>query len=56
VTWLTPGEARSRDSPEITRMVLDHIEERLRERSRTRPHRPVPFFFVRRGERCVEEL
>ncbi len=54
--WLTLGEARQHAIPEITRMVLDTIEERMRNDPDLEPSRPIPFFFVRRGKRCVELL
>ena len=54
--WLTFDEARERRLPEITRMVLDHLEERLRADPELDPNGPVPFFLIRRGRRCIEQL
>lgn len=54
--WLTFDEARGRPLPEITRIVLDRLDARLGQDPDLDPCGPVPFFFVRRGLRCVEHL
>ena len=56
INWLTFDEARSIDIPNITRTVLDHLEQRLGTRDPFSPDHQVPFFHMRRRHFVREEL
>lgn len=47
--WVTMADARDLDLPNITRVVLDEIDERMRLREAEQKQRPVPFIYFRRG-------
>lgn len=47
--WLTIADARDLDLPNITRVVLDEIDERLRLATAAQNARAVPFIYFRGG-------
>jgi 8-oxo-dGTP pyrophosphatase MutT (NUDIX family) len=54
LNWLTFDEARANEIPNITRIVLFEIEQRLKEGRLAAPERPVPFFYMR-GRTFIRE-
>ncbi|MAB12482.1 NUDIX hydrolase [Parvibaculum sp.] len=54
--WLTLDDARDLDLPNITRVVLDEIEERLKQNRAARARRPVPFIHFRNGSAIRDEI
>ncbi len=48
IAWLELGEALALDLPTVTEMVLRDLPERLAD-----PHRPVPYWRMRRGQRTM---
>ena len=55
LAWLTFDEARTIEIPNITRIVLYEIEQRLAEGRLAAPERPVPFFYMR-GRTFTREI
>ncbi len=47
--WLTIDEARDNPLPDITRAVLDELQQRLVTDLELRADKPVPFYHMRRG-------
>lgn len=47
VEWFTLEEARQQDLPDITRIVLDDLEERIEGGTLDDPEAAVPFYFMR---------
>ena len=56
INWLTLAEARAIDIPNITRIVLDHLEHRLAARDPFAHDHKVPFYFMRGRNFVREEL
>ena len=54
VNWLTLDEARQLDLPNITRIVLDHLDERLAAPDPLSASHAVPYYFMR-GRTFVRE-
>ena len=54
--WLTLKDARDLDLPNITRVVLDEIEERLKQTIAAQTRRPVPFIHFRNGSAIRDEI
>jgi len=54
--WLTVNDARDLDLPNITRMVLGELEERLKLTDTKRHERAVPFVHFRRGKPIQDTL
>ena len=51
IAWLELGEALALDLPTVTELVLKDIPERL-----ANPHRPVPYWRMRRGQRGMSAI
>jgi len=47
--WLTMAEARNHPLPDITRTVLDELEQRLLGDPDLQADEPVPFYYMQRG-------
>jgi len=45
--WFTLSEARKEDVPDITRIILDDLENRLETKTLDDPSASVPFYFMR---------
>lgn len=54
--WLTFAEARERDIPQITSVVLTELEDRLSRADGMDPSLPVPFYYMRGGTFVRDEL
>jgi 8-oxo-dGTP pyrophosphatase MutT (NUDIX family) len=54
--WIGIKEAEDLDLPNITRVVLAEIDERLRQSAAAQRERPVPFIHFRRGEAIRDTL
>lgn len=54
--WIGIKEAEDLDLPNITRVVLAEIDERLRQATAAQKERPVPFIHFRRGEAIRDTL
>lgn len=54
--WLTFEEARARNLPGITSVVLGELEQRLARADGMDPALPVPFYYMRGGSFVREEL
>lgn len=54
LAWVTIDEARAMDIPNITRIVLGEIEDRIAHGSLRAQEKPVPFFYML-GRRFVRE-
>ncbi|MDE1174534.1 MAG: NUDIX hydrolase [Parvibaculaceae bacterium] len=54
--WLTVDDAKGLDLPNITRVILDELDERLALPVARQAERPVPFVFFRNGNPVREHL
>ena len=54
--WISIKDAEDLDLPNITRVVLSEIDERLRQSAAAQRKRPVPFIHFRRGDAVRETL
>lgn len=54
--WLTLDEARDLELPNITRMILDELDERFAQSRAAQARRPVPFVHFRRGSPIRDTL